>query len=226
VSTIKHAVIAAAGLGSRLGLGKTKCLLEIDGRPLISYLLTLLEEVEDVRVVVGFQEDEVMNAVLKYRKDVIFVRNSEYLTTSTLASYWLGAQGVREHCLYMDADILFEPASFQRFLTFCSQHLDENVIAVTKAKTKDAVFVELTEGKVTHFTREQAMENEWANLCYIHPELLVKQGDSVYQQLSLFLPLTAQSIVSYEIDTKSDMEQALLSHIARDDHYLSGCHSF
>lgn len=226
MSTVKHAVIAAAGLGSRLGLGKTKCLLEIDGRPLISYLLRLLEQVEDVRIVVGFQEDEVMNAVLKYRKDVIFVRNPEYLTTSTLASYWLGAQGITDNCLYMDADILFEPASFQQFLTFCGQNPHENVIAVTESKTKDAVFVELEEGSVTRFTREQVMENEWANLCYIHPELLVKQGDSVYQQLSAFLPLTSQRIVSYEIDTKSDMEQALLSQIARDDRYTSVCHSF
>lgn len=225
MSTVKHAVIAAAGLGSRLGLGKTKCLLEIDGRPLISYLLTLLEQVEDVRIVVGFQEDEVMNTVLKYRKDVIFVRNPEYLTTSTLASYWLGSQGIAENCLYMDADILFEPASFQQFLAFCGQNPDENVLAVTKAKTKDAVFVELSEGKVARFTREQAMENEWANLCYVHPGLLVMQGDSVYQQLSSFLPLTAQRIVSYEIDTKSDMEQALLSRISHDGRYQTACHS-
>lgn len=219
MSSVKHAVIAAAGLGSRLGLGRTKCLLELNNRPLISYLLDLLKDVEDIRIVVGFQEHEVMDAVLRYRKDVTFVRNPEYLSTSTLTSYWLGAQGINENCFFMDADIIFEPQSFNRFKDFCVDHERENVIGVTEAKTRDAVFVYHEFGNVTSFTREQSTELEWANLCYINPDLLTRTGDSVYQQLSQYLPLTMCEIVSYEIDTKCDMDRAVLSEIANHTYY-------
>lgn len=221
MSSVKHAVIAAAGLGSRLGLGKTKCLLEINNRPLISYLLALLEDVEDVRIVVGFQEHEVMEAVLRYRKDVTFVRNPEYLSTSTLTSYWLGAQGINENCLFMDADIIFDPESFIDFKRACVKNLANNIIAVTEAKTRDAVFVLSHDEKITAFTREQETDYEWANLCFIHPKMLVRIGDSVYKQLTQYLPLTMQMIVSYEIDTKCDMEKAVSSSIARDSFYSS-----
>lgn len=219
MSSIKHAVIAAAGLGSRLGLGKTKCLLEINNRPLISYLLALLVDVEDVRIVIGFQEYEVMEAVLRYRKDVTFVRNPEYLSTSTLTSYWLGSQGINENCLFMDADIIFDPESFVYFKQQCIKNLTDNIIAVTEAKTRDAVFVCSINGKITAFTREQETDFEWANLCFIHPNMLVRTGDSVYQQLSQYLPLAMQKIVSYEIDTKCDMEKAVNSSIAHNSFY-------
>ncbi|MCT4701568.1 NTP transferase domain-containing protein [Enterobacteriaceae bacterium H20N1] len=224
MSSVKHAIIAAAGLGSRLGLGRTKCLLELNNRPLISYLLALLKDVEDVRVVVGFQEHEVMDEVLRYRKDVTFVRNPEYLSTSTLTSYWLGSQGIKENCLFMDADIIFEPESFMNFKKFCMENVTDNIIAVTEAKTRDAVFVESRMGKVTQFTREQETEYEWANLCFIHPDLLVRTGESVYKQLTQYLPLTMREIVSFEIDTKCDMEKALYSSIASDRFYsTSAC---
>ena len=221
MSSVKHAVIAAAGLGSRLGFGKTKCLLEINSRPLISYLLTLLEDVEDVRIVVGFQEHEVMEAVLRYRKDVTFVRNPEYLSTSTLTSYWLGAQGINENCLFMDADIIFDPESFIGFKSVCVKNSADNIIAVTEAKTRDAVFVLSCDEKITAFTREHEADYEWANLCFIHPNMLVRIGDSVYKQLTQYLPLTMHKIVSYEIDTKCDMEKAVSSSIARDSFYSS-----
>ncbi len=67
MSNVKHAVIAAAGLGSRLGLGKPKCLLEVDNKPLIEYQLKLLKNVADVRVVVGFEEHLVIPLVKKIK---------------------------------------------------------------------------------------------------------------------------------------------------------------
>lgn len=219
MSSVKHAIIAAAGLGSRLGLGKTKCLLEINNRPLISYLLMLLEDVEDIRVVVGFQEHEVMAAVLRYRKDVTFVRNPEYLSTSTLTSYWLGSQGIKDNCLFMDADIIFEPESFNAFKSLCAANDLDNIIAVTQAKTRDAVFITSAKDKVTSFTRDMQTDYEWANLCFIHPEMLIKTGESVYKQLTQYLPLAMKEIVSFEIDTKCDMEKAILSSIASDSFY-------
>lgn len=221
MSSVKHAIIAAAGVGSRLGLGKTKCLLEINRRPLIAYLLKLLDDVEDVRIVIGFQEQEVIETVLRYRRDVTFVRNPEYLSTSTLTSYWLGGQGIDENCLFMDADIIFDPDDFKRFKQFCVGSHQDNILGITHAKTHDAVYVSLDDNRVNHFSREEKTSFEWANLCFIHPRLLAPFGDSVFQQLEQYLPLTAREIISFEIDTKGDMELAMQSSIIKDEFYFS-----
>ncbi len=45
MSFVKHVVIAAAGLGSRLGHGKPKCLVEIDEVSVLSHQLSLLSDV-------------------------------------------------------------------------------------------------------------------------------------------------------------------------------------
>ena len=53
-------VISCAGIGSRLGLNSTKALINIHGKSLISWQLELFKNVQDVRVVVGFQSLFVM----------------------------------------------------------------------------------------------------------------------------------------------------------------------
>lgn len=141
MSAVESAVIAAAGLGSRLGLGKPKCLLEFGGKSILQHQLWLLRSVPDVRVVVGFEEALVMDAVRRLRPDVIIVRNAAYRTTTTLDSYSLGATGVRGNCLFLDGDITFGPASFARFLDTCRP--DRALIGVTALKTQDAVHIGL-----------------------------------------------------------------------------------
>ena len=67
---VEHVIIAVAGLGSRLGLGKPKCLVELEGRPIIEYQLKLLKNIPDIRIVIGFEEFEVINTIKKIRSDV------------------------------------------------------------------------------------------------------------------------------------------------------------
>ena len=68
MSISKTVVIGCAGIGSRLGLGQSKALINIHGKPLIHWQLELLAEVEDVRVVVGYQANEVIKTILEVRK--------------------------------------------------------------------------------------------------------------------------------------------------------------
>ena len=44
-------VISCAGMGNRLGLGTTKALVEVDGKPLIVRHLEMLGDEEDIRYV-------------------------------------------------------------------------------------------------------------------------------------------------------------------------------
>lgn len=220
MSFVKHAVIAAAGLGSRFGAGLPKCLLQVNRKPLIEYQLKLLKNVEDLRIVIGFREHEVIETVLKYRTDVIFVRNPLYRITSTLASYHLGSSGIFERCLFMDADILFDPFSFAQFIEYCAE-IKVDIIGYTDAKTNDAIYVGISEKKrVLSFSREHSSKFEWANVCYINPSLLQPDGESVFEQLEKYLPIQGKHIISYEIDTPSDFEIAKLSNIANHSLYL------
>ena len=61
----KTVIISCAGMGKRLGLGIVKCLVDVDGKPLIIRNLELLDDCDDVRVVVGDQAERVIEVVNK-----------------------------------------------------------------------------------------------------------------------------------------------------------------
>ena len=78
MQNVEHVIISCAGLGSRLGLNKPKCLVEIGGRALIDYQLDLLKDIPDIRIVVGFMEEELIEHVRSIHPNVTFIRNPDY----------------------------------------------------------------------------------------------------------------------------------------------------
>lgn len=207
MSSVKHVIIAAAGLGSRLGYGKPKCLVEIGGMPIIGHQLALLEHVEDIRVVIGYEEKDVIETALKFRRDITFVRNPAFRTTTTAVSYALGAKELREPALYMDGDIIFERASFHAFMRACDNQ--QLLMGITDAKTVDAVFTSIDEqGKVQDFSRDVATPYEWANLIYAPPAYFEKAEGAVFDFLRNDLPIMSQKVVSFEVDREDDLERA------------------
>jgi choline kinase len=210
---VECVVIAAAGMATRLGLGRPKCLVEFGGVPLIVRTLSLLADVPEIRIVTGFGEREVIDTVLQGRRDVVFVRNPAYRTTTTLGSYVLGARYWRKNCLFMDADILLERKSFQDMLERCAKTTDP-IIGTTKTKTKDAVYVRTNEHhQVTAFSRNETCPQEWANVAWLPPSLLEAKNTAVFEQLALHLPLQAHEIISFEIDTPADLALAQAAFI-------------
>ncbi|MNR80361.1 2-C-methyl-D-erythritol 4-phosphate cytidylyltransferase [compost metagenome] len=203
---VEHAVIAAAGLGSRLGLGRPKCLLEIEGISLIQAQLALLKDVPDVRVVVGFEEHAVIKEARAHRPDAIFVRNPAFRSTTTLQSYAMGAKGLESPCLFMDADIWFEPKSFTQFLDACA--LSTPILAVTEAKTVDAVYAHLENEQVVRFSRTEPAPYEWANLSWLPPAYCEVGEGAVFERMERDLPIAARKIISYEVDRETDLESA------------------
>lgn len=209
--TVAHAVIAVAGLGSRLGHGKPKCLVEVAGRRILDWQLELLQDVPDVRLVVGYLEHEVIEAAFKLRRDLTIVRNPAYRTTTTQQSYWLGARFLAEPCLYLDGDIIFERESFHAFLRRAATQAP--LIGVTQAKTEHAVFAS-TEAeaddalRVTGFSRTERSLWEWANVACLPPGMLQENGRDVFSRLALHTPLPAQAVECCEVDTEGDLAQA------------------
>ena len=202
-------VICAAGVGSRLGLDLPKCLVQIEGKPLIHHVLSATRACKDVRVVVGFRETDVIAAVRDVRPDALIVRNPNYRDTTNVDSLFLGSRGVRGRFIGLDGDVLINEVEFKRFLDLAS--LEENLIAITPRRTDDAVSVEFDEehGLVRSFRLpgREGDSFEWAGLASIErvdPSL----PGFFFRQLEPHLPTPAVIVECYEIDTDGDLAQA------------------
>lgn len=203
----KTAVLNCAGLGSRLGLGRTKALLYLEGRPLIHWQLDLLKEVKDVRIVIGFEAQEVINTVLAIRSDVLFVFNHDYYSTKTGFSLALAAAYTDNFVISLDGDLLVHPEDFKYFLS-----LDEECLAYTEINTEQPCYIELENKNnkeyITQFTTKKK-SYEWTGLVQIHASKIKPTNSHVYKMLTPYLPLPAVKIKSQEIDTLSDYNRAI-----------------
>ena len=209
MQNVKHAIISAAGLGSRLGLNIPKCLIEINGKPLIEYQLELLKDVEDVRIIIGFMEHKVIDTVRRIRNDVVFVRNPDYKTTTNAFSLYLGTKDLKDSFIILDGDLLIEKASFDTFLKRCNG--EESIIGITQSKTEDAVFVTIDEKakKMIRFHRSPKGDYEWTGIAYLNSIPIKETGKYVFTEIEPFLPLPYHNIVCYEIDTPEDLDLAI-----------------
>ncbi len=203
----KTVIINCAGVGTRLGYGHTKALLQFAEKPIILHHLEQLKDIEDVRVVVGYDAQDVIDTVLSFRRDVLFVFNHEYLHTNTLTSLALGAQHANDLIVSLDGDLLIKPADLAAFV-----QQDEELIGIIKTYTDQPVCVELTGKKdtpyVTAFGRKKT-EYEWTGLVQIQKDKLTHTSGHVYQALEPHLPIRAIEIDCREIDTPQDLEKAM-----------------
>ncbi len=211
---VESAVIAAAGLGSRLGLGVPKCLLEVEGRTVLSRLVEAVEpRVSRVHVVVGYREDLIIDFCARNHPRVVLVRNPSYRTTNTAHSFALGARALTGKCVFLDGDLLAVPESLGRFLEEAAAV--DLLIGLTEAKSENAVYVEC-DGEPTArggcvvkgFTRERRGATEWANVVAGPSRLLDGAPGYVFERLEEHLPARGAEIELCEIDTGSDYESA------------------
>lgn len=202
-------LIAAAGLGSRLGMNLPKCLVEVNGRTLLERLLSdVLGDERDVRLVVGFRADEVIAAARRVRDDVIFVRNPAYRDTSVRHSFWLAARHVRGPSIIVDGDTLVAPGSYRAFRR-AAAHVD-TLVGITPARTTDAVFA-ATAGAVpraTAFSRTQRAPHEWCGIAKLPAGTLSPQVEYVFECIQRLLPAPAFVLDVAEVDTREDLARA------------------
>lgn len=202
----KTIVISAAGVGNRLGFGHTKTLLKIAGKPIIIHHLEQLDKFDDIRIVVGFDAENLINTVLSYRKDITFVFNHRYLKTHTLRSLYLGCRFARDYIISLDGDLLVAPSDLKSFL-----NEDREVMGYCKAYSDDAVYVDIKNKKgqkyITGFNRKSG-EYEWTGLIQVKSDKIINTESFVYQIVNNHLPFPAKSTNCREIDTPDDLERA------------------
>lgn len=206
MESVTTAVICAAGTGTRLGVGVPKCLVSVGGRSIIDWQLDLLQNFRDLRIVVGFREQEVMRHVVRRRPDALFVRNPEFRSNTTLDSLRLATRHLEDPFIALDGDLIVEPRSFDSFLAACSG--DTPVIGISRASTDDAVFVDVREHQVQAFHRTPAEDFEWSGPAFLKHEHLFGADGYVYESLIPLLPLRAHEVIAAEVDTQSDLERA------------------
>lgn len=203
--SVNHVVISAAGIGSRLGLDMPKCLVKLGKERLIYYLLDVLKDVPNVRIVVGFKEKEVIEYVKRIRKDVVFVRNPDYNKTTNSYSLYLGSHDLNEPFITIDGDMIIDQKNFDLFRN--SVIPGKDLLGITRAKTEDAVFVKLdNKGWISEFSRDPISEYEWSGIACLSNIRVRREGKYIYQEIEPFLPIPSVEIDCWEIDTPSDLD--------------------
>lgn len=195
----KSVVISCAGIGSRLGLGLTKALVQINGSSLISWQLKLFKEVEDLRLVIGFQGSEIIEEVRKYRDDVIFCYNHRYFETKTGASYYLGARHANHETIEWDGDLLVHPDDVRMLLATEGEYICYGDIT-----SEDSVCVHVNEnGEVLDFSRDGG-DYEWTGPACMDKKHLTYCSQNVFNMFEPLCPMRGIKVRAYDIDTYND----------------------
>ncbi len=200
-------IISCAGMGNRLGLGSTKALVDIDGKPLIIRHLEMLEEERDIRVVVGYQAEKVIDVVRKYREDILFVFNRRYRETGTGASVALAARYANQYVLSLDGDLLVHPEDMKKILA-CDHEFISGGVPGTDDPWMLQTYEENGREYVSSFSKNIGTY-EWNGITQMKSQKMQNGTGHVFQMLEPYLPVPFLELRTREIDTVNDYERAV-----------------
>jgi choline kinase len=226
----QHAIILAAGNGSRMGsltADRPKALLEVAGRTLIDRQIDALREcgIRNVTVVIGYQQQRLRDH-LKGRAN--FIENLRYRETNSLYSLWLARALVSRGAVVLNADILVSHRLLARLM---SAPVEDAVLVDQRPDLgAEEMKVKLWRGFVLEFSKalppsEADGENvgilkfgrHAGTLLLRHLDTLVGAGHTqawaplAFGRLAREWPLravTTQGIPWIELDFPGDLERA------------------
>ena len=196
-------IISCAGMGNRLGLGTTKALVEVEGKPLIMHHLEKLKDESDIRVVVGYQAEKVINVVRKYRKDVVFVFNHNYRETGTGASVALASQYANEYILSLDGDLIIHPDDMKKILE-CDHEFVSGGIPDTDEPWMLQTYKDDGKEFVSAFSKNIG-NYEWNGITQMKSAKIKNGQGHVFQLIEPYLPIPFLELRTREIDTVNDI---------------------
>ena len=120
---VTTALLLAAGSGNRLQPltdSIPKCLIEINGRPILERLIDNLCDngFKRLVIVVGYMDHCIRRFVNEYAGDLTieFITNPLYQTTNNIYSLWLARNKIRESFLLVESDLVFESSQLEGLL--------------------------------------------------------------------------------------------------------------
>ena len=203
------AVISAAGLGSRLGLGIPKCMVEVGGKTVIQRQIELLWQIPILRVVVGFEGDAVVDHVSQIRPDAVLVRNSRFRHTSNAHSLFLGSHDLQSGFLTLDGDVVIPDGQLEAFVGLIVP--GESLLGVCSTRTEHPVGAQFDpeSGVVSALGGRPGLDHEWTGIAYLDGISFDDNEHAyVFEVLGDHLPMSGAIIECFEIDTPGDLEAA------------------
>ena len=196
-------VICCAGMGTIFGIGTTNALVDICGVPLIIRQLQLLQDYDDIRIVVGYQAEKLINVVNEYRKDVVYAFNYQYETTGVADSLRKGLLGAREYTIILDGDTLENPNDFRLFL-----NAESECIVLSELSSAEPVKAEILNDKVQRLSKTEGTK-QWPGMVKVMTNRLISDSTHVYGVLNEIMPFKYIMVRTREIDTPEDYERAI-----------------
>lgn len=202
----KIVIIAAAGMGSRLGAGLPKCLIEVGGHAIFEYQLKVFEWADEIRMVVGYMADEVIRRVSAVNPHVVFVQNHNFSGTTTRQSNFLGSRGVEGQALFIDGDMLISRTT----ANLLCQRYKKGVpfVGVACEISEMPVYAGIEDNQVQWFSFDKVSGYEWANVAMLDAKEVEDEPTHFYIQLEKYLPTEAVLIQRLEVDTPEDLRRA------------------
>ena len=171
-----QAIIMAAGKGSRLGNltgGKPKSFVEIRGRKLIEYNLSLLQKyhVDEIIIVTGYQ-CEAFEELTANEKNIRLIFNPFYEMVNVLGSFYMGMEALHDDFIYLHADTLCEPAIFEKMV-----RLEGDIVLPVDYKQCDeeAMKVRSKNGQIVQITKQMPVdeaEGEFIGMAAFRKEVI------------------------------------------------------
>lgn len=226
------AVILAAGKGTRLcemTAKVPKCLVPVNGRPILEYQLRPLEAagIRDILVVTGYCSDQV-EAYSRGRFRTI--RNEDYAATNSICSLWLARDEVDEcDFILFNGDVLADPQLIRNLINCsapCAALIDNRKVLVDGemnviihdekisefSKNVRAVDADGESVQITKFGKREA------SLLFARIEQVIGAGetqrfpafayDVIFEQ-SEMRPVYVNNHWYFEIDTPEDYEKCI-----------------
>jgi choline kinase len=134
----QHYVILAAGIGSRLGRPHPKCLTVLTtGETILYRQLRLIYETNpaSVRIVVGYSEDRIREAVAQMFPNVQFVTNPKYATTNTSKSLLAALNSFEypENVTWLNGDVVFPEGLLEKM----QETVDSSAVGVVERSVSE-----------------------------------------------------------------------------------------
>lgn len=145
-----NVIILAAGVGSRLRpitLNVPKCMVPVDGIPLIERLVKQLELHKDklaIHIVLGYKASVVVDAFKGH--DINFIINDDYEATNNMYSFYLASKSIEDldDMMIINADCIYDDGIVGK----CVNALQSSILIDENFFNDESMKVQVVDGKI------------------------------------------------------------------------------